>query len=279
MTFADCIRKIRLILSLVISAPKTPPASRAGFFVALPPGFTLSMPSKNSPAPKAARKTPVRTKRALSTAARRVVSADTALSPQQRRFVEEFAAGGFTNQTKAYEAVYAARGAAAVSGASRLLAQANVAAAVQAMRDKLSAQLEVTAKRVLEEWVAMGFYDPADLVVTEADGTVRDITSPRDLKLLPEQVRRCVIGWSWDRNGNFTLKLAPKTPNLELIGRHLGMFVERKELRVGDLDKKSDAELDAAIAQAAQEIAQAEGVPVEKVLAQLRAAGSGPTMH
>ena len=232
-------------------------------------------------APKKARKTPVRSKRALSTAARRVVSADSPLSPQQRRFVDEFAAGGFTNQTKAYEAAYRARGAAAVSGASRLLNQANVAAAVQAMRDKLSAQLEVTAKRVLEEWVAMGFYDPADLVVTEADGTVRDITSPRDLKLLPEQVRRCVIGWSWDRNGNFTLKLAPKTPNLELIGRHLGMFVERKELRVGDLDKKSDAELDAAIAQAAQEIAQAEGVPVEKVLAQLRAAGAGtgPTMH
>lgn len=240
------------------------------------------MPNLKSKVPKLARKTPARSKRALSTAARRVVSADAALSPQQRRFVEEFAAGGFTNQTKAYEAVYAARGAAAVSGASRLLAQANVAAAVQAMRDKLSAQLEVTAKRVLEEWVAMGFYDPADLVVTDpTTGEVRDITSPRDLKLLPEQVRRCVVGWSWDRNGNFTLKLAPKTPNLELIGRHLGMFVERKELRVGDLDKKSDAELDAAIAQAAQEIAQAEGVPVEKVLAQLRAAGAGTgaTMH
>ncbi|MNT92060.1 hypothetical protein D3C72_2332710 [compost metagenome] len=57
------------------------------------------------------------------------------------------------------------------------------------------------------------------------------------------------------------------------------MFVERKELRLGDLDKKSDAELDEAIVQAAQEIAQAEGVPVEKVLAQLRAAGAGATMH
>ncbi|MNY22928.1 hypothetical protein D3C86_1565690 [compost metagenome] len=108
---------------------------------------------------------------------------------------------------------------------------------------------------------------------------MRNITSPLDLKLLPEQVRRCVIGWSWDRNGNFTLKLAPKTPNLELIGRHLGMFVERKELRLGELDKKSDAELDQTIAQAAEEIAKAEGVPVETVLAQLRAAGAGNTMH
>ncbi|MNV62537.1 Terminase small subunit [compost metagenome] len=237
------------------------------------------MPTKKSKAPQSRQKTPARSKRALSTAARRVVSADSPLSPQQRRFVEEFAAGGFTNQAKAYQAVYAARGAAAVSGASRLLAQANVAAAVQVLRDKLSEKLKVTAERVLEEWVAMGFYDPADLVVTDLDGTVRNITSPLDLKLLPEQVRRCVIGWSWDRNGNFTLKLAPKTPNLELIGRHLGMFVERKELRLGELDKKSDAELDQTIAQAAEEIAKAEGVPVETVLAQLRAAGAGNTMH
>lgn len=238
------------------------------------------MPTKKPKAPKPARKTPARSKRALSTAARRVVSADTALTPQQRRFVDEFAAGGFLNQTKAYEAAYKAKGAAAVSGASRLLAQANVAAAVQAMRDKLSEKLEVKAERVLAEWVAMGFYDPADLVVTDpTTGEVRDITSPRDLKLLPEQVRRCIIGWSWDRNSNFTLKLAPKTPNLELIGRHLGMFVERKELRLGELDKKSDAELDQTIAQAAAEIAELEGVPMETVLAQLRAAGAGATMH
>lgn len=239
------------------------------------------MPTKRSKAPKPARKIPARSKRTLSTDARRVVSADTALTPQQRRFVEEFAAGGFSNQTKAYEAAYRARGAAAISGASRLLNQANVAAAVQALRDKLSEELEITAKRVLDEWAAMGFYDPADLVIVGEDGEVRDITSPKDLRLLPERVRRCIVGWSWDRNGNFTLKLAAKTPNLELIGRSMGMFIERKELRVGDLDKKSDAELDAAIAQAAQEIAQAEGVPVEKVLAQLRAAGAGtgPTMH
>ncbi|AMH06523.2 terminase small subunit [Achromobacter xylosoxidans] len=240
------------------------------------------MSPKKSKAPLPARKSPARSKRTLSPSARRVVSADSPLTPQQRRFVDEFAAGGFQNQTKAYEAAYRARGAAAVSGASRLLAQANVAAAVQALRDKLSEKLEITAERVMAEWVAMGFYDPADLVVTDpTTGEVRDINSPRDLRLLPEQVRRCVIGWSWDRNGNFTLKLAPKTPNLELIARHLGMFVERKELRLGDLDKKSDAELDAAIAQAAQEIAQAEGIPVEKVLAQLRAggAGAGPTMH
>lgn len=238
------------------------------------------MSKPKSQTPKPARKSPARSKRTLTTAARREVSADSPLTPQQRRFVHEFAAGGFLNQTKAYEAAYRARGAAAVSGASRLLNQANVAAAVQALRDKLSAKLEVTAERVLEEWVAMGFYDAADLVVLDPDsGQPRNITSPLDLRLLPERVRRCVIGWTYDKGGNFILKLAPKTPNLELIARHLGMFVERKEVRFGDLDKKSDAELDQTIAETAQQIADLEGVPVDAVLAQLRAAGAGDTMH
>ncbi|KCV37379.1 terminase small subunit domain protein, partial [Bordetella bronchiseptica 00-P-2796] len=75
--------------------------------------------------------------------------------------MEEFAAGGFSNQTKAYEAVYRARGAAAVSSASRLLAQVNVATAVQAARDKLSEKLAINAQRVLAELASMAFYDPA----------------------------------------------------------------------------------------------------------------------
>ena len=49
-----------------------------------------------------------------------------------------------------------------------------------------------------------GLYDPADLVIVGEDGEVRDITSPKDLRLLPERVRRCIVGWSWDRKGNFT---------------------------------------------------------------------------
>lgn len=236
------------------------------------------MTAKKSSAPKPARKTPARSKRKPVPTERRIVSADTPLSPQQLRFVEEFAAGGFSNQTKAYEAVYRARGAAAVSSASRLLAQVNVAAAVQAARDKLSEKLEIDAQRVLAELASMAFYDPADLVVVDEDGRVRDISSPKDLRLLPEAVRRCVVGWSWDRNGNFTLKLAAKTPNLELIGRYLAMFVDRKEVRVGELEKVSDSELDAKILQAAEEVARLEGIPVATVLAKLTAV-HGNTMH
>lgn len=64
------------------------------------------MKSPKSKPPKPARKSPARSKRTLSPSARRVVSADSSLTPQQRRFVDEFAAGGFLNQTTAYEAAY-----------------------------------------------------------------------------------------------------------------------------------------------------------------------------
>ncbi len=201
------------------------------------------------------------------------------LSRRERLFVEHYAAGGFQNAAKAYEdAGYRSTGTVAAAGASRLLKRVNVAAAVQIERDKLAAQLAarfaITKERVLEELAAMAFYDAADLVLVDPQDPeqVQDIRSPVDIRRLPERIRRCIVGWSWDRHGNFVLKLANKQGSLELIGRHLAMFVDRKEVRVGELERASDAELDAKIGQAAQQIAELEGVPVDQVLAQLRAA-------
>lgn len=48
------------------------------------------------------------------------------------------------------------------------------------------------------------------------------------------------------------------------------MFMEHKEVRFGDLDKKSAIGLDQAITQASEEVAKAERLPVEVVLDQLR---------
>lgn len=196
--------------------------------------------------------------------------------------MDHFAAAGFANATAAYkQAGYTAKGGAAVACASRLLARANVAAAVQAERDKLAKKLDITKERVLDELAAMAFYDAGDLVLPDPKKADRflEIKSPRDIRKLPERLRKCITGWSWDRHGRFILKLANKQGSLELIGRHLAMWVDRKEVRIGDLAKASDQELDAAIADSARQIAEAEGVPVETVLAQIReanqAAGDG----
>lgn len=106
--------------------------------------------------------------------------------------------------------------------ASRLLRNAKVAAAITEAQKARSERTEITQDRVLQELAAMAYYDPADLVSTPMNG-------PADIAKLPEHVRRAIIGWGWDRHGNFTLKLSRKTPALDLIGRHLGMFVEKHE--------------------------------------------------
>lgn len=104
--------------------------------------------------------------------------------------------------------------------AQRWLTRADVAARINALKANRAEEAKIKASNVLEELACMAFYDPADI------GNCK-ITCPADIAQLPEKIRRAIIGWSWDRNQNFTLKLAPKTPNLELIGRHLGMFVDR----------------------------------------------------
>jgi phage terminase small subunit len=102
------------------------------------------------------------------------------------------------------------------------LTKPDVQAEVQRLMENRAKRTEIKADRVLQELAAMAFYDPGDLASHE-------IKKPEDIANLPEELRRCIIGWSWDRNGNFTLKLSGKTQQLDLIGRHLKMFTDRTE--------------------------------------------------
>jgi len=74
------------------------------------------------------------------------------------------------------------------------------------------------------------------------------------------------------------VKWADKRAALVDIGKHLGMFIDRKEIRMGELERASDDELQARIAEAAQKVAEIEGVPVETVLKQVRE-GAANTVH
>lgn len=67
----------------------------------------------------------------------------------------------------------------------------------------------------------MSFYDPSDF---------ESVKGPEDIKNLPEHVRRAIVGWDWNRNGKFVLKISPKTPSLDQLGRYLRMFTEKIEI-------------------------------------------------
>lgn len=168
------------------------------------------------------------------------------LTPRQQCFVDEY----LVDLNASQAAVRAGYKGDPNTVGPRLLADVGIQAAIQDALHARQQRTEVTADKVVRELAAMAFYDPA--VIGDAK-----INGPEDIKKLPEQVRRAIIGWAWDKHGNFTLKLSPKTPSLDLLARHLGMLTTKVELtgkeggpvqhqRVpADLSGLTDDELDA----------------------------------
>lgn len=74
--------------------------------------------------------------------------------------------------------------------------------------------------RLLAELEGVAFLDPAELA---------GLNSPDDVAKAPEHVRRAVVGWSWDKAGNFVLKLA-KERALEMLGKHRKLFTDKLEV-------------------------------------------------
>jgi hypothetical protein len=109
------------------------------------------------------------------------------------------------------------------------LKKPEIAAAVQeTLRDRAE-RLRIQGDRVLQEIAIQAFWDPADFGSQPLNG-------PADIQKLPEDVRRAIVGWRWDRNGNFILKLADKLAALEKLMKHLGLY---QADRIHDADKQT----------------------------------------
>jgi len=141
------------------------------------------------------------------------------LNDKQVLFVKEYLVDLNATQA-AMRAGYSKRTAG--KQGTRLLSHAVISKAIEIAKRERMQRVEVTHDRVLEELCRMGFYDPKDI----AGANVR---CPEDIANLPENVRRAIVGWSWDKMGNFVLKLADKKGNLELVGKHIGMFRDKKD--------------------------------------------------
>lgn len=144
------------------------------------------------------------------------------LSDKQALFVAQYLVDRNATQA-AIRAGYSE--ATAKQQGSRLLTNADVKAEISRRSEKVSEKLELTAERVLQELEYLAFYDPADVAMcTDENGDPVDIKGPRDIAKLPLHIRKAIVGWSWDRNNNFTLKFAPKQATLNLLGQHFNLF-------------------------------------------------------
>lgn len=141
------------------------------------------------------------------------------LTAKQQRFVEEYLIDLNATQA-AIRAGYSVDTARAIGCEN--LAKPDIADAIASRRAELSEHVGVSQQQIVSEFMRMGFYDPASIAGQPMSG-------PEDIAALPEEVRRAIVGWGWDRAGNFTVKLADKNAALVNLGRHLGMFTDKVE--------------------------------------------------
>lgn len=155
------------------------------------------------------------------------------MTPKQEAFVREYLIDLNATQA-AIRAGYSEKTAHVIGHEN--LSKPEIAEAIAAAMNSRSDRTEVTADMVLNELAMLAFYDPADIatVVDEETGEPIRITGPEQIAKLPKHIRKAIVGWGWDKAGNFTLRFAPKPATLQLIGQHLGMFKQEINVNINE---------------------------------------------
>jgi phage terminase small subunit len=154
------------------------------------------------------------------------------LTPQREKFAAGLASG--LTQAAAFRKAYPKslkwKDASVYEKASVLAANVEVRSRVAELTQKAAASNEVTVERVLKELARLAFFDVSKLV--GEDGR------PLAIHQMDEDTRRAVVGIDVATVGNdqqgvgevLKIKLADKGANLERLGRHLKVFVDKLEV-------------------------------------------------
>lgn len=140
------------------------------------------------------------------------------LTPKQGRFVAEYLVD--LNATQAAIRAGFSEKTAAEQG-HQLLQKTSVAEAIAVAMAERGQRTKVTADRTLLELERLAMVDVSEFA---------SVKSPADLAAMPADRRRAVVGWSWDKRGNFVLRFA-KAEALALLGRHHRLFTEVVEVK------------------------------------------------
>lgn len=157
-----------------------------------------------------------------------------ALTPKQKRFADEYLID--LNATAAYKrAGYKGTGHVAESSAAEILSNLEVGKYIAARMKAREARTEITQDRVLQEYAKLAFLDPRRFY--DANGGLIPIP------LLPADVAAALAGMevtterSKDGDGQALadvskIKFIDKKGALDSVARHLGMFIDRSEVKV-----------------------------------------------
>ncbi len=154
------------------------------------------------------------------------------LNPKQKRFCEEYIID-LNGTQAAIRAKYSEK--TANEQAAQLLAKLSIQEYIQKLMKAREKRTEITQDRVLKELALLGFSNIKDYVVPEV-GT-KGFVIFKDIDKISEEQARAIESIKANyKEGKIEFKLHSKTKTLEMIGRHLGMFIDKFD--VGDELKK-----------------------------------------
>jgi len=157
------------------------------------------------------------------------------LSDKQKRFVEEYLIDLNATQA-AIRAGYSEKTAEWIG--PQLLTKTHVLAAVEKAKAERSKRTEITQDMVVRELSLIGFADMADFVKIDESGMIQAL--PLDTlaegksriikKVREKRVIKSTAEGDQVLDATYEFELCDKVKSLENLGRHLGMFVEKREI-------------------------------------------------
>ena len=159
------------------------------------------------------------------------------LTDKQERFCGEYLQD-LCGAQAAIRAGYSASSANRI--AARLLSKVHIQKKVEALKAERAKRLDISAERVLKELARLAFGDPAEIVSVGRRGRI----TVKPTADLTEDQRRTIQAVSETPNG-IKIKFADKLRALELVGKHIGLFVDRVQVeQARPLEGMTDAELE-----------------------------------
>ena len=163
------------------------------------------------------------------------------LNDKQKQICKEYLVDLNATQA-AIRARYAEK--TAYSQGQRLLKNVEAQEYIRELMQKREQRTEITADKVLEEYAKLGFSDITDYlqVVTErilvghdkeTGEPISDISQfvlMKDTKDIPPEKLAAISEVKQHKDGSISFKLHDKRGALDSIAKHLGMFVEKKEI-------------------------------------------------
>lgn len=154
------------------------------------------------------------------------------LTPRQQFFVREYLKDLNATQA-AIRAGYSKK--TANPAAARLLAKVSIAAEIQKCMDRRAERLEISADKVLQEIAKLAFSNMGSYIQVQKDGSFFIDFSKLD-ESQKAAIQEATVEEFTDGQGDdarpvrrMKFKLADKGANLERLGKHLKLFVEKHE--------------------------------------------------